>query len=132
MTDHREILKAQRTKCEEKARGLKSYLKELREMAARHGTDEALIEDDLTKASADLDYYESQMGHAAEALGDEPAARRTFRVYQDSAGEWRWRLAAGNGRLIAESGEGYRHRQDCLHGIELVKASADAQVTDGD
>ena len=37
-------------------------------------------------------------------------------------------LGGGNGKLIAESGEGYRHRQDCLHGIELVKDSKDARV----
>jgi uncharacterized protein YegP (UPF0339 family) len=132
MSNHREILKAQQANFEERARGLKSYLKELRETAARHGTDEALIHDDVTKASTDLQYYECQLGNCADALADDPAARRTFRVYQDAAGEWRWRLAAGNGRLIASSGEGYQHKQDCLHGIELVKASADAQVEDGD
>jgi uncharacterized protein YegP (UPF0339 family) len=132
MTDQHEIHKAQRAHCEEKARGLKSYIKELKETAARHGTDEELIREDLTKATTDLEYYERQVGDAAEALGDDPAARRGFRVYKDAAGEWRWRLVAGNGRLVAESGEGYQHKADCLHGIELVKASADAQVEDGD
>ena len=130
MNNHREILKAQQANFEDRALGLKSDLTELREMAAKHGTDEALIHDDLTKASTDLEYYECQLDNCAEALADDPAARRTFRVYQDAAGEWRWRLAAGNGRLIAASGEGYQQKQDCLHGIALVKASADAQVED--
>lgn len=132
MTNNREILKAQHTHCEGKAHGLKTYIKELKEMAAKLGTDEALFEEDLRKASADLEYYEGQMGDAADALGDDPAARRAFSVYRDAAGEWRWRLAAGNGQLIAESGEGYQNKADCLHGIDLVKASADAQVEDGD
>jgi uncharacterized protein YegP (UPF0339 family) len=132
MTDHREILKTQRAHCEEKARSLKSYIKELKEVAAKHGTDEELIREDLAKATTDLGYYERQVGQAADALGDDPAARRAFRVYRDAAGEWRWRLVAGNSRLIAESGEGYQNKADCLHGIELVKASEDAPVEEDD
>lgn len=27
--------------------------------------------------------------------------------YEDSAGEWRWRFTARNGRVMADSGEGY-------------------------
>jgi uncharacterized protein YegP (UPF0339 family) len=45
----------------------------------------------------------------------------TFQVYKDIQGEYRWRLRAGNNRIIADSGEGYRSKADCLHGIELVK-----------
>lgn len=28
-------------------------------------------------------------------------------MYQDKAGEWRWRMLAPNGRILADSGEGY-------------------------
>ena len=132
MTDQREIFKTRRAHFEEKVRGLKSYVRELTDMAARHGTDEATIEEDLSKARADLEFYECQAGECADALGDHPAARRVFQVYEDAAGEWRWRLVAGNDRVIADSGEGYRHRQDCLHGIELVKDSKDAKVEGAD
>lgn len=128
MTDNREMIKAQHAKCEEMARSLKSYVKELTETAAKHGTDEGLIHGDLIKAKSDLEFYEAQASDCAQALGDHPAARRVFRTYKDAAGEWRWRLLAGNDRIIAESGEGYRDRQDCLHGIELVKDSKDARV----
>ena len=128
MNDQREVLKTQRARFEERVRGLKSYVRELSEVAAAHGTDEELIADDLTKARADLEFYEREAGHCADALCDHPAARRTFQVYKDSAGEWRWRLVAGNDRIIAASGEGYRDRQDCLHGIELVKDSKEARV----
>ncbi|MBV9928295.1 MAG: DUF1508 domain-containing protein [Acidobacteria bacterium] len=72
------------------------------------------------------------MEWCADALQNDPAARRTFQVYSDAAGGWRWRLVAGNNRLIADSGESYQHKQDCLHGIALVKASADAQVEGAD
>ena len=132
MTDNREIIKTQRAKFEERARGLKSYVKELTETAARHETDEALVEEDLAKARADLEFYEGQVEYCADALHDHPAARRVFQVYEDAAGEWRWRLVAGNERIIAASGEGYRDRHDCLHGIELVKDSKDARVEGGD
>lgn len=80
MTDQREILKAQRAKYEERVGGLKSYVTELTNVAAKHGTDEALIEGDLTKAKGDLEFYEGQMAQCADALHDHPAARRTFQV----------------------------------------------------
>lgn len=49
-------------------------------------------------------------------------------VYKDNSNEWRWRLIAVNGRTIADSGEGYNNRSDCLHGIALVKGSSNAPV----
>lgn len=51
-----------------------------------------------------------------------------YKVYKDAKGEWRWRLVAANGNSIANSGEGYKNKVDCLHGIELVKGSKDAPV----
>lgn len=35
-------------------------------------------------------------------------------VYFDAAGEWRWRRVAGNGRIIADSGEGYKSKSFCV------------------
>lgn len=37
--------------------------------------------------------------------------------------DYRWRLVADNGRIIADSGEGYRNKADCQHGINLVKGT---------
>lgn len=31
----------------------------------------------------------------------------TMRIYRDRKGEWRWRIVARNGRIVADSGEGY-------------------------
>jgi hypothetical protein len=47
-----------------------------------------------------------------------------FEVYRDNANEWRWRLVAANGHIIAASGEGYRSKQGVKRGIESVKKSA--------
>ncbi len=54
-----------------------------------------------------------------------------FTVYRDTAGEWRWTLTAGNNQKIANSGEGYRNRSDCIAAIDLVKRDApDAPVSE--
>lgn len=51
-----------------------------------------------------------------------------FEVYQDKAGEYRFRLTATNGQVIA-TGEGYKAKASCLNGVESVKKNAaDAEV----
>lgn len=47
-----------------------------------------------------------------------------FEYYLDQRGEWRWRLRADNGKIVADSGEGYKAELDCLHGIDIVKKEA--------
>lgn len=46
-----------------------------------------------------------------------------FELYKDRAGEYRFRLKAGNGETIAVS-EGYTTRSGALNGIESVKTNA--------
>ena len=46
-----------------------------------------------------------------------------FEVYTDKAGEYRFRLKATNGQIIAVS-EGYKAKASCLNGIESVKKNA--------
>lgn len=53
-----------------------------------------------------------------------------FELYKDHDAEWRWRLRTQNGNVVADSAEGYRHREDCERGIAIVKGSADAPVVD--
>jgi uncharacterized protein len=55
----------------------------------------------------------------------EEVSMAEFEIIKDSAGEFRWRLrASGNNEPIADSGEGYKNKDDCKHGIDLVKAEA--------
>jgi uncharacterized protein YegP (UPF0339 family) len=35
-----------------------------------------------------------------------------IRIYQDAAKQWRWRYVAKNGRITADSGEGYVSRSN--------------------
>ncbi len=46
-----------------------------------------------------------------------------FEVYVDKAGEFRFRLTATNGQVIAVS-EGYKTLANCLNGVESVKKNA--------
>ena len=49
-----------------------------------------------------------------------PATNPKFEMYQDKAGEYRFRLKARNGEIIAVS-EGYVAKASCLNGIESVR-----------
>ena len=46
-----------------------------------------------------------------------------FEMYTDKAGEFRFRLKAKNGEIIAVS-EGYKSKASCLNGIESVRRNA--------
>ena len=51
-----------------------------------------------------------------------------FEVYLDKSGEFRFRLKARNGEIIAVS-EGYTSKAGCMNGIESVKKNApDAEI----
>ena len=53
-----------------------------------------------------------------------------FEMYADKAGEFRFRLKATNGQIIA-TGEGYKTHANCVKGIESVKKNApDATITE--
>lgn len=59
-----------------------------------------------------------------------PVSNPKFELYQDKGGEYRFRLKATNGQIIAVS-EGYVAKASCLNGIESVqKNAADAQIAE--
>ncbi len=55
--------------------------------------------------------------------GYETLSRPKYEVYKDKAGEFRFRLIATNGRIIA-TGEGYKALDSCLNGIKSIKKNA--------
>ena len=60
--------------------------------------------------------------------GYETVANPKFEVYADKTGEFRFRLKARNGEIIAV-GEGYKAKASCLNGIDSVRRNApDASV----
>jgi uncharacterized protein len=50
--------------------------------------------------------------------------RLKFEIYQDGTQEFRWRLKAGNGEVLATPGQGYKAKADCLKGVERIKTDA--------
>jgi uncharacterized protein YegP (UPF0339 family) len=46
-----------------------------------------------------------------------------FEIYKDKAGEFRFRLKAKNGAIIAVS-EGYKTMENCKNGVESVRKNA--------
>ena len=46
-----------------------------------------------------------------------------FEVYKDKAGEFRFRLKATNGEIIA-TGESYKAKASCLNGIDSIRRNA--------
>jgi uncharacterized protein YegP (UPF0339 family) len=47
-----------------------------------------------------------------------------FELYKDKKGEFRWRLIASNGQVIANSGEGYKTKESAKNGMASVKKNA--------
>lgn len=66
-----------------------------------------------------------------QTVEEYPAANHPkFEVYAGKAGEFRFRLKAVNGQIIAIS-EGYKAMARCINGIESVKKNApDASVVE--
>ncbi len=50
--------------------------------------------------------------------------RYYFTLFQDYRGHWRWHLKAGNGAIIATSGEAFYSRENAKRSAELVKSVA--------
>ena len=53
-----------------------------------------------------------------------------FEIFKDKKSEYRFRLKAPNGEIIAV-GEGYKQKQGCINGIESIKKNAPiAEIVD--
>jgi len=45
-----------------------------------------------------------------------------LQIYRDARREWRWRLRASNGRIVADSGEGYRRLAAAYEAVHRLKS----------
>jgi len=59
------------------------------------------------------------------ALGGK-AGKLTFEIYEDNAKEYRWRLKAANGEILATAGQGYKAKRDCQEGVDRIKTQANS------
>ena len=88
-----------------------------------------------TTEAACMKGVESVRKNAAEAKFEDQTVAEVaavtnpkFEMYTDKAGEFRFRLKARNGEVIAAS-EGYKAKASCLNGIDSVRRNApDAAV----
>lgn len=59
--------------------------------------------------------------------GFEKCKHPKFEIYTDKAGEFRFRLKAKNGQIIA-TGEGYKSKSGCMNGIESIRKNANSEI----
>ncbi len=89
-----------------------------------------------SKARQGAESVRSNAANAAVDDGDgEPSgdagSDATFEIYEDAAGESRWRLRHRNGEIIADSGEGYASKGGAREAVGRIKEyAADADVLD--
>lgn len=76
MKPDRETLEDHLEKYEEQLRGLKSYLKELKDMTTRHGTASEHFEGDLREAKHNITYYEGEIARIKEEIGQSGKGER--------------------------------------------------------
>jgi len=94
------------------------------------GNGEVIATSEVYKSEAScLNGVESVRNNCVGEIEDQTATEVVavkhpkFEVYADKAGEFRFRLKARNGEVIATS-EGYKTKASCLNGIESVKKNA--------
>jgi uncharacterized protein YegP (UPF0339 family) len=53
-----------------------------------------------------------------------------FEIYKDEFNEWRWRLKARNGKIVADSAEGYKRKSVCANGIKFLQSADRARIVE--
>lgn len=51
-----------------------------------------------------------------------------IKVYRDAADEYRWRLVGSNGRIIADSAEGYASKYNCEQAVRRFRDAASTAI----
>jgi uncharacterized protein YegP (UPF0339 family) len=94
--------------------------------------DEAELEVEIEREGGDVS-LEIEMAWPEEAGDVDTEAdesKATFQVYEDNAGEYRWRLRHDNGNIIADGAQGYASKQKATQGLESVKRNAAGAAVD--
>jgi len=90
--------------------------------AVRQERDE--FESELEAVRAETDAGEAARSGLQTTIDSLYASQARFELYEDNAGEWRWRLRHRNGQSIADSGEGYTRRHNAQKGMQSVRRNA--------
>lgn len=54
--------------------------------------------------------------------------KHRIEVYKDKRGEFRWRLFSANGRIVADSGEGYIRRDNLNRALQSLHRAFTEQI----
>ncbi len=55
-------------------------------------------------------------------------AKYTYHLRETEDGEWYWYLESRNGEEIANSEQSYSNKEDCKHGLRIVRNSKEVEV----
>lgn len=110
----------------------------LRELNARMSFKRGVIGSSCTCPSEDVDPCEAcvrvattgRFPNKRTAQQETGMSKAKMEVYQDSKGEFRWRVRARNGLIIGASSEGYTHRDDCWKNAALLSTAITAALAD--
>jgi len=85
-------------------------------------------EDEELSLEIEVEWDEAEGGDVETEM---QASKATVEMYEDKAGDYRWRLRHDDGNIIADSSEGYASKQKAEQGLESVKKNvAGAAVQD--
>ena len=62
---------------------------------------------------------------AIDRIKKDAATKLTFETFEDARQQYRWRLKATNGQVIATSGQGYKDKRDCENAVDVIKKGAE-------
>jgi uncharacterized protein YegP (UPF0339 family) len=89
---------------------LETELEEARGAGATAADRTETLEADLAELEAQLDSLR--------------ASQAQFELYEDTAGEYRWRLRHRNGNVVADGGQGYTRKHNAKKGLASVRRNA--------
>ncbi|WP_440766267.1 amphi-Trp domain-containing protein [Natronorubrum sp. DTA7] len=92
------------------------------------GSGEEASGSDDEDGESDDEYVESESDEDTVTVraGERSGRTGRFEIYEDRAGEWRWRLVHWNGNIVADSGEGYTSRSNAKRAARSVMDTAPA------
>lgn len=103
---------------------LAATVADLRRALAESNDAAATLGKAVTALSADVADAEADESDLAARLWSLRQSQSRFELYEDKAGEHRFRLRHRNGNIVATSGEGYTRRHNAQKGIESVRRNA--------
>lgn len=99
------------------ARRARTAQEEAQQEAQQARADLADIKDALEETEAD----EADIAAKHEA---QQASQSQYELYEDKAGQWRWRLRHRNGNIIADGSQGYTRKHNAQNGMQAVRRDA--------